>query len=198
MSVASCPSSHSVCGDAPMNTKSAFESIRERCPDRLSATVIASSSRSPCGSTTSVCRETSIDGLHSIWSTRYRDAHIDASSNAAGIDLSELTPVPGQSLAIDEEGGRATYPGRLATRDVRLDARAVGVFPERRPRLRASELQAARDVEQTLRREPIAAGQKRRVRLPEPPVCPRRALRARRRGRHRDEVWDPENDARRA
>jgi hypothetical protein len=64
--VASCPSSHSVWGEAPMKTKSAFAGTVVRFPVRVSDTVTDSSSRSPPSSTTSVFLQTVTESLRSI------------------------------------------------------------------------------------------------------------------------------------
>lgn len=82
-------------------------------------------------------------------------------------DLRELTPVPEQSLPIDEEGGGAGHPGGRAAGDVHLDPGAIGPILQRGLGVRRVESQAARDIEQPVGRELLAAGEQQRMRLPE-------------------------------
>jgi len=78
---------------------------------------------------------------------------------SGGNDLRELPPVPHQSLSVYEEGGRAVSTGSLGAGEVRLDARAVGAPAQRGLRLVALEPERARNPEQVLGSEPLAARQ---------------------------------------
>src|SRR5205807_2980633 len=70
---ATAAGSQPVCGRAPMNTNVAAASICSRSPVRVSRTVRRSSDSSPWASATSVNVRTSMLGVASMWSIRYRD-----------------------------------------------------------------------------------------------------------------------------